>query len=652
MGAKYDFTGWATRNDLKCTDGRTIRRDAFKACDGQTVPIVWSHIHDDPDMVLGHAVLENRPEGVYMYGKFNDSPKGRQTKLLIEHGDVVGLSIWANQLKQTGGDVMHGVIREVSIVLAGANPGAFIDNAILAHADGTEPDDEAIIYTGEPIELMHSDEEEEDPKGDSKMADKKNPDANNDEETVEDVFNSLTDKQKNVVYALIGQALKDAGVEDDKDDDEEEEEEDDKEIKHADKDEETIEDVFNTLTDKQKDAVYALIGEALGADDEDDEDDDEEEDSEEEEEDVKHNVFDSYENNGDFLSHEDMNTIFADAKRLGSLREAVEAHIEDGVLSHAVTDRKGNTITYGMADVDYLFPEDRLVNNTPEFIKRNDGWVREVINGTHHTPFSRIKSVFANITMDEARAKGYLKGKPKKEEVFSLLKRSTDPQTIYKKQKMDRDDIIDITDFDVVAWLKAEMRGLLDEEIARAILIGDGRLTSDDDHIKEDHVHSIANDAALYNIKAAVETGATVDVTAKNMIKAAIRARKDYKGSGNPVMFISETWLTEMMLLEDQLGHPLFADEAALARRMRVSRIIPCPVMENQKIDGQDLYGIIVNLQDYNIGADKGGEVNMFEDFDIDYNQQKYLIETRISGALIRPYSAITLIAGTENDEP
>ena len=646
MGAKYDFTGWATRNDLKCTDGRTIRRDAFKACDGQTVPIVWSHIHDDPDMVLGHAVLENRPEGVYMYGKLNDSPKGRQTKLLIEHGDVVGLSIWANQLKQTGGDVMHGVIREVSIVLAGANPGAFIDNAILAHADGTEPDDEAIIYTGEPIELMHSDEEEEDPKGDSKMADKKNPDVNNDEETVEDVFNSLTDKQKNVVYALIGQALKDAGVEDKADGEEDDEKE---EIKHADKDDETIEDVFNTLTDKQKNAVYVLIGEALGADEE---DEDEEEDSEEEEEDVKHNVFDSNENNGNVLSHEDMNTIFADAKRLGSLKEAVEAHIEDGVLSHAVTDRNGNTITYGMANVDYLFPEDRLVNNTPEFIKRNDGWVREVINGTHHTPFSRIKSVFANITMDEARAKGYLKGKLKKDEVFSLLKRSTDPQTVYKRQKMDRDDIIDITDFDVVAWLKAEMRGMLDEEIARAILIGDGRLPSDDDHIKEDHVHSIANDAALYNIKATVETGSTVDVTAKNMIKAAIRARKDYKGSGNPVMFISETWLTEMMLLEDQLGHPLFADEAALARRMRVSRIIPCPVMENQKIDGQDLYGIIVNLQDYNIGADKGGEVNMFEDFDINYNQQKYLIETRISGALIRPYSAITLIAGTEETEP
>ena len=635
MGAKYDFTGWATRNDLKCTDGRTIRRDAFKACDGQTVPIVWSHIHDDPDMVLGHAVLENRPEGVYMYGKLNDSPKGRQTKMLIEHGDVVGLSIWANQLKQTGGDVMHGVIREVSIVLAGANPGAFIDNAILAHADGSEPEDEAIIYTGEPIELMHSDDEE-DSKGDREMADEKNKKVE-DDETVEDVFNSLTDKQKNVVYALIGQALEDAGV---KDDDEDEDE--DEEIEHADNDGETIEDVFNTLTDKQKDAVYALIGEALGTDDDDDDDEEDEED-----EDVKHNVFDSYEKDGDFLSHEDMDAIFSDAKRIGSLKEAVDAHIEDGVLAHTVTDRNNNTITYGMADVDYLFPEHRAINNVPEFIKRPDGWVKEVINGTHHTPFSRIKSVFANITMDEARAKGYLKGHLKKEEVFSLLKRATDPQTIYKKQKMDRDDILDITDFDVVAWLKAEMRGMLDEEIARAILIGDGRLVSDEDHINEDHIRPIAKDAALYNITATVEAGNTVDVTAKNMIKAAIRARKDYKGSGNPVMFCPETWLTEMMLLEDQIGHPLFVDEAALARRMRVSRIIPCPVMENQTINGQALYGVIVNLQDYNIGADKGGEVNMFDDFDIDYNRQKYLIETRISGALIRPYSAITLVAAT-----
>ena len=623
---KYDFGGWATKNDLRCTDGRTIRRDAFKDCDGAKVPIVWSHIHNDPEMVLGHAILENRPEGVYAYGYFNDTPKGELAKKLVAHGDIESLSIWANQLKQKSGDVLHGVIKEVSLVTAGANPGAFIDSLLLAHGadEYEESEDEAIITTGEFLELYHEDKKdddedkeepveneekqeetkaeeppkkeeakeespkkEEEPKGETKMAEEKKTTSNSNEETVEDVFNTLTDKQKTVVYALIGEALKDAGV----DTDEDEEEGD--------------------------------------------------------EEDMKHNVFEGAERTGNYLSHEDMSMIFSDAKRLGSLKEAVENHLEDGVLAHA-DDEWASTenVDYGVAGLDYLFPDARAINNIPEFVKRDDDWVKVVMNGTHHTPFSRIKSVFANITEDEARAKGYIKGKMKKNEVFSLLKRSTDPQTIYKKQKMDRDDVLDITDFDVVAWLKAEMRMMLDEEIARAVLIGDGRLPSDDDHIKEDHIRPIATDKDLYTIKAAVAGGTPEDL-AKNMIKAAIRARKDYKGSGQPIMFTSEALLTEMMLLEDGIGHPLYVDEAALARRMRVSRIVPCPVLDNYSIDGKAVYGIIVNLNDYNIGADKGGEVNMFDDFDIDYNQQKYLIETRISGALIRPYSAIVLKAAT-----
>lgn len=627
---KYDFSGWATRNDLKCSDGRTIRRDAFKECDGQKVPLVWSHVHNDPEMVLGHAILYNNPEGVYMEGKLNDTPKGQVTKQLIENGDVVGLSIWANNLVQKGGDVLHGVIREVSVVLSGANPGAYIDNVVLSHGELSEGEDEAVMYyvpydSEEAPHLAHADKEDDDeekepakeekkeeeppvkndfkeePKGETEMAEKNEVNTNpkdDDEETVEDVFNTLSEKQKTVVYALIGEALKDAGADEDEEEDEDED--------------------------------Y------------------------EEDEDVKHNVFESAYDGTDFLSHEDMTEIINDAKRIGSLREALEDHLEGGVLAHAIYnhDADGNQTTeqtYGIADINYLFPDARTINATPEFIKRKDEWVGVVINGTHHTPFSRVKSVFANITEDEARAKGYIKGKHKKNEVFSLLKRATDPQTVYKYQKMDRDDIVDITDFDVIAWLRAEMRLMLDEEIARAILIGDGRLTSDEAHISEDHVRPVATDADLYTIKAEVATGKDNEETAKNMIKAAIRARKDYQGSGSPVMFAAESWITEMMLLEDGLGHPLYVDEAALARRMRVSRIVPCPVMEGYKIENKTVYGIIVNLKDYNVGADKGGEVNSFEDFDIKFNQHEYLIETRMSGALIRPYSAIVLKEAAAN---
>ena len=648
----YDFSGWATRNDIRCADGLTIRRDAFKDCDGITVPIVWSHIHDDPEMVLGHALLKNEPEGVRMWGKLNDTPKGRQTKALIESGDVVGLSIWANQLKKHAGDVLHGMIREVSVVLAGANPGAFIDTVILAHSSDYAIDDnnfEAVITTGEPIELMHEnlkkddDEEAEDEKVDNtEDVDDEDSDKDVDEEETDEQDDAPDEKkQKN--------ELKHSDTK----------EEGDKEMadeKKSEKKEQTVEDVFNTLTEDQKTVVYALIGQALedagkGDDEEDDED------SEEGEKEMKHNVFENagHEDAG-YISHDDMKVILADAKRLGSLREAVEHNMEEGgILEHAVYNHnadgtQGTEQTYGVADINYLFPDARAINNVPEFIKRNDEWVNVVINGTHHTPFSRIKSVFANITNEEARARGYVKGNEKQDEVFSLLKRSTDPQTIYKKQKLDRDDIIDITDFDVVAWMRGEMRIMLNEEIARAILIGDGRLSSDDDKIHEDHVRPIASDVALYNIKADVTVGGTMEITAKNIIRAAIRARKDYKGSGSPTLFTSETMLTEMMLLEDGLGHPLYADEAALARRMRVSRIVTCPLFDTAKVDGKDLFGVIVNLSDYNVGADKGGEINMFDDFDIDFNQQKYLIETRISGALIRPYSAITLVAAANTD--
>ena len=568
---RFDFSGWATRNNLKCSDGRTIRKDAFKDNNGQKVPLVWNHQHNEPFNVLGHALLENREEGVYAYCAFNDTEAGQNAKRLVEHGDVSALSIYANQLKQHGGDVIHGSIREVSLVLAGANPGAFIDS-IICH--GEESDEEAIIYTGEDISLSHADNEEI--KEEKPMEDTKKVENKTDNKTVKDVFDTLTEEQKTVVYALIGQALESAGVTD-----------------------------------------------------ENDENDDEEDNN------MKHNVFDQDDMmKGNVLSHSDMEEIFSDAKRTGSLKEAFLAH----------------DATYGIDQIDTLFPEPKTMNTPPEFIKRDTNWVAGVINGVHHTPFSRIKSMFANITEDEARAKGYIKGKLKKEEVFTLLKRTTTPTTIYKKQKLDRDDIIDITDFDVVAWIKSEMRMMLDEEIARAILVGDGRLTSDDDHINEANIRPIWKDDDLYTIKTkiTVDASATDDDKAKAVIKAAVKSRKDYKGSGNPVLYTTEDFLTNCLLLEDTQGYRLYKSEQDVATAMRVSRIVTVPVMENlSRTDSEsktrNLVGIIVNLNDYNVGADKGGAVNMFDDFDIDYNQQKYLMETRCSGALIRPYSAIAL---------
>ena len=577
---RFDFSGWATRNDLKCSDGRTIRKDAFKDNNGQKVPLVWNHQHNDPLNILGHALLENRQEGVYAYCTFNETEAGQNAKLLVEHGDVSALSIYANQLKQRGSDVIHGAIREVSLVLAGAKPGAFIDSVI---CHGEEPEEEAIIYTGEDISLFHAE-------CDKKEETKEEKPVENEKKT--------TESEKKTTDS-----------------------------------EETVGEVLDTLNEKQKTAVFALIAQALENADNSDDDD-------EEEKEMKHNVFDQDETmKENVLSHSDIESILSDAKRSGSLKESFLAH----------------TATYGIDQIDTLFPEPKSMNTPPEFIKRDMDWVAGVINGVHHTPFSRIKSMFANITEDEARAKGYIKGNLKKEEVFTLLKRTTTPTTIYKKQKLDRDDILDITDFDVVAWIKGEMRMMLDEEIARAILVGDGRLTSDDDHIPEQNIRPVWKDDDLYTIKTkiTVSTTATDDDKAKAMIKAAVKSRKNYKGSGNPVLYTTEDFLTNCLLLEDTQGYRLYKSEQDVATAMRVSKIVTVPVMEGlTRTDSESktrtLMGIIVNLKDYNVGADKGGAVNMFDDFDIDYNQQKYLMETRCSGALIKPYSAIALEMVTE----
>lgn len=568
---EYDFSGWATKANLKCSDGRTIMKDAFKENDGKQVPLVWNHQHDDPDNVLGHALLENRDEGVYAYCKFNESESGKTAKLLVQHGDVNALSIYANQLKQNMNNVLHGNIREVSLVLAGANPGASIDSIIM---HGEESDEEAIIYTGEELALSHADssKRKDDNKEPDKKEDKIEEKKTDDEKTVGDVIKSMTEEQQNVMYALIAQAL---------------EEKDDKDNK----------------------------------------------DSEGGNENMKHNVFDQDEKKENVLSHSDMETIISDAKRYGSLKESFLAHAQD----------------YGIKNIDYLFSEANSLNTTPEFIKREMGWVQKVMSGVHHTPFSRIKSMFADITEDDARARGYIKGKLKKEEVFSLLKRTTTPTTIYKKQKLDRDDVIDITDFDVVAWLKSEMRMMLDEEIARAILVGDGRLSSSDDKINEQNIRPIWTDADLYTIKSVVNVAAnaTPAELAEEFIDQSVRAMKNYKGSGSPVCFTTDDMITECLLLKDANGRRIYKDVNEIATAMRVSSIVSVPVMEGlTRTSGSDTFtlkAIIVNLNDYNVGADKGGAVNMFDDFDIDYNQQKYLIETRCSGALIKPYSAIAL---------
>lgn len=560
----YDFCGWATRNNLKCSDGRTIQKDAFKDNDGQKVPLVWNHQHNEAFDVLGHAMLENRDEGVYAYCKFNDTESGKTAKLLVQHGDVDRLSIYANKLKQIGSNVTHGDIREVSLVLAAANPGAYIED-VITHGEMSE--DEAVIYTGESIELYHSEESESKPsekKEEKKVADNK--------KTVQDVFDEMTEEQKNVVYAMIGMALEENGVDSD--------EEDVDEMNHS-----------------------------------------EEGDGEE----MKHNVFDNYEKNeNNVLSHADQESIIKDGKKYGSLKESFLAHAAD----------------YGIDQIDMLFPEFQSVNgDTPQFIKRTpDGWVDTVMNSVHHTPFSRIKMMFADIRGDEARAKGYMKGNLKKEEVFGLLKRVVEPTTIYKKQKLDRDDAIDITDFDVVAWLKSEMRMMLDEEIARAILFGDGRSTLSEDKISETNIIPVANDAELYTIKTTVKPESN-EKLGHAIITAAVKSQDTYEGSGNTTFYTASSTITDMLLLEDADGHRMYKDMNELALAMNVNKIVKVPA----SIIPDGIYGVIVDLSDYNVGADKGGAINMFDDFDIDYNQMRYLIETRCSGALVKPYSAIVL---------
>ena len=563
----YDFSGWATCPNLKCSDGRTIMNDAFKHHDGDIVPLVWNHQHNDPNNILGKALLHSRDGGLYAYCQFNDTEQGMNAKMLVEHGDISALSIYANDLKHNASrGVTHGNVREVSLVLAGANPGAFIDS-IMKH--GEESDDEAIIYTDEPIEIYHADEDKGKSKEETEVAEEKKAENG---KTVAEIIESMNEEQKTVMYGMIGEALK-----------------------HVDEKEE----------------------------------DDGDENTDEEENEVKHNVFDN-EDQKDVLSHSDMQAIFADAKRHGSLKESVLAH--------------------GIEDIETLFPEPKSMNNPPEWINREMGWVKNVMGAVHHTPFSRIKSMFADLTEDDARAKGYIKGNFKKEQVFSLMKRTTTPTTIYKKQKLDRDDVIDITDFDVVAWLKSEMRMMLEEELARAILVGDGRLASSDDKINELNIRPIWTDDDFYTIKKkiSVSANATDDQKAKAFIRACVKSRKEYKGSGNPTLYTTEDVLTDMLLLEDSTGRIIYETEDKLRSALRVSAIVTVPVMEGLKrTDGEsnelDLMGIIVNLNDYNVGADKGGAVNMFDDFDIDYNAQKYLIETRCSGALVKPFSAIAL---------
>lgn len=564
MGEKfeYDFCGWATKANVRCADGVTIKPGAFDDCDGAVVPIVWNHQHDSIDNVLGRGLLKCRPQGVYVYGSLNDGESGQTAKIALKHGDIGSMSILANKVRKSGPNVVHGIIREVSLVLAGANPEAVIDE-VLAHSD--EEGASAIMagFDDEDICIQHGIFEEEDMKEENDVL----RHAENDNKTVAEIVASMTEEQKKVMYYIIGKLLEETENE----------------------------------------------GDDEGGDQ------------------MAHHLFEKENEKDDgVLMHDAMNAIIGDAKRYGSMKESFLQHAE----------------TYGIDQIDYLYPDAKTMQNTPQFIQRDMSWVTTVMNGVHHSPFSRVKSIFADITEDDARAKGYMKGKLKKEEVFGLLKRATTPTTVYKKQKMDRDDVIDITDFDVVSWLKGEMRKMLDEELARAILIGDGRPASSDDKISEEHIRPIMKDEELFAIQAKVNVKAadTPDVRAKEFIKTAIRARKDYKGSGQPSLFTTEDMLTEMLLLEDNIGRTLYADEAALARKLRVREIVTVPVMEGVKGKGQgNLMGIIVNMADYNIGADKGGAINMFEDFDIDYNQQKYLIETRCSGALVMPYSAIVL---------
>lgn len=658
---KYDFSGWATRNDILCTDGRTIRKDAFKECDGKTVPLVWNHQHNDPENVLGHALLRNMDEGVFAYCSFNETQKAQSAKLAVEHGDYDSLSIYANKLKQQGGNVLHGEIKEVSLVLAGANSGAHIVD-VIRHGEIAE--DEFVMFSGEEISLEHAADVEE------AKPEPKAEEESDDEETVGDVIDSLTEKQKKVVYALIAEALGEREAGEAKHAEESTEEE-----KSESEEEETVNDVVNTLTEKQKNVVYALIEEALesreakhsdeeseDADDEGSEEEPANEETEEETSDetdneestnIEHteggnemnrNIFEGTTNDTEILTHAEQEEIINEAKRNGSLKDAV--------LSHGIT------------SIGEAYPDAKATSDRPQYISQDQKWVAKVLNGVHHTPFARIKSLYADITAESARAKGYYtKGSQKAEETIALLKRATEPTTVYKLQKLDRDDIIDITDFDIVAWLKEEMRIKLNEELARAYLIGDGRTAGASDKINEEKIRPIWKMEDLFAINATFEVAAnaTESDIAKAMIKAAVKGFDDYDGSGNTTLFIASNALSNLLLLEDGFGHRLYKSKEELATAMLVDDIVAVPDMKNKtrtvtisNVDHtRNLAGIIVDLRDYNVGMDKGGQINWFDDFDINFNKQEYLIETRQSGTLVKPKSAIILeyeVAAAQND--
>ena len=621
---KFDFGGYATKNNLKCADGRTIRKDAFIDCDGMKVPLVWAHKHDDPGKVLGHAILENREDGVYTYGSFNETESGKNAKELVKHGDVRALSIYANQLVQKGGDVIHGMIREVSLCLAGANPGARIEELSFEHSYDEDCDDfEALLFNGENIVIEHSDDNNEEEK---KKEEPKKEAENEKEKTEEDKKEEpevLTDTKKK----------------------------ENEELEHAEDDsEETVKDVYDAMTDKQKKVVQFLVGQAIAEKEEDNEEEDK----------VSHNLFENNGSNDAALAHAEMQaaieTVIKEGPKYGSLRKSYEHHmLEGGALAHAIdtagltvpevsNQQYANTVGYGINGLEYLFPEAHELNDLPEFVKRETTWVDAVLAGVKKYPWARIKTTFANITEDEARAKGYLKGNLKKEEFFSLMKRESSPTTVYKKQKFDRDDLIDLAKPAVVAWVKTEMRMMLNEELARAILIGDGRPVSSEDKIFEDKIRPIVSDVDFFTVKQYVAPGADDEETAKKAIKAIIKARKFYKGSGSPTFYTTEDWLTNMLLVEDSIGRRLYDTETQVSSAIRARSIVPCELLENYvDAQGRELIGILVNLNDYGVGTDKGGEVNMFDDFDIDYNQFKYLIETRCSGMLMKPYSAIAI---------
>lgn len=613
-----DFHGWATKVNIRCSDGRTIKPGAFREDDGQIVPLVWQHNHTSPEMVLGHALLEDRPgEGVYTYGYFNNSKLAEEAKELVRHGDITALSIYANGLKQNYGDVLHGHIREVSLVMTGANPGACIMSSDISHSDDSDFDAGIIYNDDDTVWLAHSDDYER----------------NGYTMTREEILDTMTDEQLELVADLL----------------------DEQEADYADAYDEAYAEGYGAAYDDAEEEYDDNDEDEYEYDAEDYDDDAEYDYDEDYEDDVEHGYYDGGDGMysvfdqgayGDTLSHADMDELFyAASEDVGNFGGS----LRDSFLAHGEQD-------YGIAEIETLFPDPHELNNPPDWIKRDTDWVAGVMSGVHKTPFSRIKTSFADITADAARAKGYLKGNRKKEEIFTLLKRETTPTTIYKKQKLDRDDIIDITDFDVVAWIKGEMRLMLDEEIARAILVGDGRLSDSEDKIKEENIRPIWKDDDLYSIKAAVEVAhdADEDTIANAIIRKAIKARKDYKGSGNPVLYTTESQLADMLLLEDGVGRLKYTLET-LKQALRVSNIVTVPVMENlvrtftvteggiQKTYSRPLLGIIVNLKDYNVGADKGGAVSLFDDFDINYNQQIYLIETRCSGALVKPYSAIIL---------